>query len=198
MDLSAVILAGGESRRMGRDKAWLELDGQPLVALAVEKVRALGVTDIFISGRAGRDYSALPGPVLFDLEPGVGPLGGIERGLHACGSPLLLVLAVDLLRMTSTFLQKLAAHCDRLTGAVPALAGEVEPLAAIYPKRCHAFASEALTKSRHSAREFAPVLPGRASRAARVGDRSRSRGVSPIGTSRLTFVRRTSGRSFAP
>ena len=69
MDLSAVILAGGESRRMGRDKAWMELEGQPLVALAVEKVRALGVTEIFISGRAGQDYSALTCPVLFDLKP---------------------------------------------------------------------------------------------------------------------------------
>jgi len=155
MDISAVILVGGESRRMGRDKAWMELDGQPLVALLVEKVRALGVTEIFISGRADRDYSALPCPVLFDLEPGFGPLGGIERGLHACGSPLLLVLAVDLPRMTSAFLQKLASRCDRLTGVVPKLAGELEPLAAIYPKRCHAFASAALTKSRRSARDFA-------------------------------------------
>jgi len=166
MNFSAVILAGGEARRMGRDKAWLELDGQPLVALAVEKVRALGVTEIFISGRAGRDYSAVPCPVLFDREPGFGPLGGIERGLHECTSPLLLVLAVDLPRMSSVFLQKLADRCDRLTGALPMLAGELEPLAAIYPKRCHALAADALVKSRHSARDFAAAC--RTERAVRV------------------------------
>ena len=68
--------------------------------------------------------------------------------------------------MTSAFLQKLAARCDRLTGSLPTLAGGLEPLAAIYPKRCHAFASEALTKSRRSARDFASAC--RAERAVRL------------------------------
>lgn len=78
--------------------------------------------------------------MLFDLEQGFGPLGGIERALHECQSPLLLVLAVDLPGMTLAFLHKLTARCDRLTGVIPKLNGELEPLAAIYPKRCHAFA----------------------------------------------------------
>lgn len=153
--LSAVVLAGGESKRMGRDKAWVECNGQPLLALAVAKVRALGIHEIFISGRAGEDYAAFKCPVLYDLEPGFGPLGGIERGLHECTSPLLLVLAVDLPRMTAAFLQALWASCDRLTGGVPKLGDGLEPLAAIYPQRCHAFAFEAIARSRHSARDFA-------------------------------------------
>ena len=53
--LSAVVLAGGESKRMGRDKAWVECNGQPLLALAVSKVRARGIHEIFIFGRAGED-----------------------------------------------------------------------------------------------------------------------------------------------
>jgi len=155
MNLSAVILAGGESTRMGRDKAWVELGGKPLLALAVERIRALGIAEIFISGRAGEDYSAVDGQVLLDLEPGFGPLGGIERGLHECSSPLLLVLAVDLPQMTAAFLKKLVARCAPLTGVVPKLHGQLEPLAAIYPKRCHAFAFDALSKSRRVAQDFA-------------------------------------------
>lgn len=155
MNLSAVILAGGESRRMGRDKAWIELDGEPLISLAVEKVRQLGVTKVYISGRAGEDYSVLKCPVLIDLEPDFGPLGGIERALHACESPLLLVLAVDLPRMTSAFLESLVARCDRLTGTVPKVNGGIEALAAIYPKRCHTFAFDLIVRGRHAAREFA-------------------------------------------
>lgn len=155
MNLSAVILAGGESKRMGRDKAWVALDGKPLLALAVEKVRELRVDQIFISGRLGEDYSALNCPVLLDLEPGFGPLGGIERALHECTSPLLLVLAVDLPKMTSSLLQKLVARSDRLTGTVPKLNDKLEPLAAIYPRRCHAFAFAAITNSRRTARDFA-------------------------------------------
>lgn len=155
MELSAVILAGGESRRMGRDKAWVEFGGTPLLKLAVEKARQLGINEIFISGRAGEDYSALKCPVLFDLEPGLGPIGGIERGLHACRSSLLLVLAVDLPRMSLSLLRRLRKVCDRLTGAVPSWNGQLEPLAAIYPKRCHTFAFAAIAKSQNSARDFA-------------------------------------------
>ena len=155
MKLSAVILAGGQSLRMGRDKAWLEVKGQSLIGRAVETVRALGAEEIFISGRAGVDYSGLKLPVLLDLKPGSGPLGGIERGLDAASSPLLLVLAVDLPQMTTAFLQKLFDHCDSQTGAVPQLAGALEPLAAIYPKRCHALAMECLAGGRRAAREFA-------------------------------------------
>jgi molybdopterin-guanine dinucleotide biosynthesis protein A len=93
--------------------------------------------------------------VLCDLEPGFGPLGGIERGLHAAGSPLLLVFAVDLPNLTSDFLRKLFARCERWTGVVPELDGRLEPLAAIYPKRCHAFAVAAMAKPRRAARDFA-------------------------------------------
>jgi molybdenum cofactor guanylyltransferase len=157
MNLSAVVLVGGESRRMGRDKAWVELDGKPLIVRAVDTARKLGIEEVFISGRVGEDYSALKCPVLFDRELGFGPLGGIERGLHAATSTLLLVLAVDLPHMTTEFLKKLFASCDRFTGVVPELDGRLEPLAAIYPKRCHAFVFEAIAESRRAARDFAAV-----------------------------------------
>jgi molybdopterin-guanine dinucleotide biosynthesis protein A len=140
---------------MGRDKAWVEFAGKPLIQLAVEKVRALGVEEVFISGRAGEDYGALKCPVLFDLEPGFGPIGGIERGLEACSAPHLLVLAVDLPQMSGALLGRMREECDRLTGVVPKLRGELEPLAAIYPKRCHAFAFAAIARAQYSARDFA-------------------------------------------
>lgn len=155
MQLSAVILAGGESKRMGRDKAWVKHGGKSLLRLAVDKVRALGVEDVCISGRAGEDYAALKCPVLFDLEPGFGPLGSIERALYQCSSPLLLVLAVDLPQMSVSFLQNLLTRCDRLTGAVPKLYQQLEPLAAVYPKRCHALAAAAIARSRWAVRDFA-------------------------------------------
>jgi molybdenum cofactor guanylyltransferase len=155
VNLSAVILAGGESKRMGRDKASVQFKGNSLLSLAVEKVRQLGITEVFISGRAEMDYSTLNCPVLLDLEPGCGPLGGIERGLHASSSAMLLVLAVDLPHMTTAFLRKLIAQCDPSTGVLPKLDGRCEPLAAIYPKRCHIIARNSLARSRLAVREFA-------------------------------------------
>jgi len=155
MNFSAVILAGGQSRRMGQDKAWLEVGGQPLITRALAVLRASGIQEIFISGRAGVDYSALRCPVLLDLHPDCGPLGGIQHALAAASAPMVLVLAVDLPRMTSGFLRTLAEHCGPGTGAVPKLRGELEPLAAIYPKRCELILRECLLKSRLAARDFA-------------------------------------------
>jgi molybdopterin-guanine dinucleotide biosynthesis protein A len=155
INLGAVILAGGESSRMGRDKAWVELDGQPLIRRALDTVRGSGITEIIISGRAGTDYSILRCPVLLDRESGFGPLGGIERALDTTEAPLLLILAVDLPRMTAGFLQRLASHCEPLTGIIPKLEGRLEPLAAIYPKRCRFIARDCLLKCRLAARDFA-------------------------------------------
>lgn len=155
MNVSAVILAGGESRRMGCDKAWVELDGRPLLEHAMEKVRRLGVEEVFISGRPGMDDAGLKCPVLLDLKPGSGPLGGIERALHTSSSPWVLVLAVDLPHMTTMFLRKLVASCDRLTGVVPRLNDRLEPLAAIYPRSAHALAFDSLARSRHAVCDFA-------------------------------------------
>ena len=155
MNLSAVILAGGESSRMGQDKAWLEIGGQSLLARAVSTARDSGIEEVLISGRVGADYSALRCPVVFDRELGCGPLSGIERAFEVASAPLLLVLAVDLPNMTAALLRKLAGRCDPLTGAVPKLSGQLEPLAAIYPKRCRLLALDCLRKCRRAARDFA-------------------------------------------
>jgi len=155
INLSAVILAGGQSSRMGRDKAWVEFEGQPLINRAIDIVRGSGITEIFVSGRAGADYSSLGCPVLLDREAGFGPLGGIERALDTTEAPLLLVLAVDLPRMTAGFLQRLASRCEPLIGVIPKLEGRLEPLAAVYPKRCSFIARDCLLRHRLAARDFA-------------------------------------------
>ncbi|MCX6924913.1 MAG: molybdenum cofactor guanylyltransferase [Verrucomicrobia bacterium] len=140
---------------MGQDKAWLKIGGQTLIASALATVRELDIEEVFVSGRAGTDYSSLRCPVLLDREPGCGPVAGIERALEAGSAPLMLVLAVDLPSMTALFLRKLAEHCDSLKGVVPELGGKLEPLAAIYPKRCYIIARDCLLKRRRAARGFA-------------------------------------------
>jgi molybdopterin-guanine dinucleotide biosynthesis protein A len=155
MNLSAIILAGGESRRMGQDKAWVTVNGQPLIERAVATVRELGIEEVFVSGRPGTDYSAFPCPVLYDLEPGCGPVAGIERGLNAATNGLVLVLAVDLPRMTEAFLRRLVGWCGPLTGAVPRTGEGLEPLVAIYPRRCQEIARKQLLKLNRAARDFA-------------------------------------------
>jgi len=155
MNFSAVILAGGKSSRMGQDKAFLEMDGRPLLARQIELVRAGGAAEVFISGRDGVDYSAFGCRVLKDQLPYVGPLAGIERALSVAAYPLLLVLAVDLPAMPPDLLLRLAARCTETCGVIPQVNGRAEPLAAFYPGAAHALAKLLLDSRQFEARRFA-------------------------------------------
>lgn len=155
MQFSAVILAGGQSRRMGRDKAWLEVDDQPLIRRQVELAREIGAIETFISGRPDCDYSMLQCPVLHDKYPDAGPLAGIECALQATTSPLLLVLAVDLPCLTASVLRDLLARCTAQSGAIPRVNGQIEPLAAFYPRISDALATSLLSTGSNAVRDFA-------------------------------------------
>lgn len=155
MMFSAVILAGGQSRRMGCDKARIKLRGQSLLLRAVATARRAGAAEVFVSGRKEADYTDANCPVLLDTKPGLGPLGGIERALREMTSPLLLVLAVDLPYVTPAFLQKLASRCDAETGIVPRGQSSLEPLVAVYPKRCVVLVRDALAQGQLAACDFA-------------------------------------------
>jgi len=155
MNFSAVILAGGKSSRMGRDKAWLETGGQTLLARQIGLARETGAAEIFISGRVDADYSAFGCRVLQDEFPDAGPLAGIERALDVAKSPLLLVLAVDLPEMSAEFLRRLAAGCSENCGTVPKLNDGVEPLAAFYPKAAHHLSAASLERGALAVKDFA-------------------------------------------
>lgn len=140
---------------MGRDKAWLQVGGQPLIGRQLMLVRGLGAQEVFISGRAGVDYGDSKGRVLRDSFPNAGPLAGIESALATATTPLLLVLAVDLPRMTAAVIHELLAAASVHCGVIPRLNGHIEPLVAIYPVTAHAAVFTQLAAGQHAAQEFA-------------------------------------------
>jgi molybdopterin-guanine dinucleotide biosynthesis protein A len=154
MNFSAVILAGGRSQRMGRDKAWLTLHGKPLIERQIALVRELGATEIFISGRTGMDYGPLECAVLEDRFKDAGPLAGIESALSKISTPLLLVLAVDMPRMQLPPLQTLLAQCAESRGAIPRVDHRLEPLAAFYPQSALNLVTHLLENGRLAATHF--------------------------------------------
>jgi molybdopterin-guanine dinucleotide biosynthesis protein A len=161
MKFSAVVLAGGRSERMGQDKGWLRLEGQSLLGRQIALARAAGADEVFISGRAGVDYSAFAHPVLVDVWPGCGPLGGIERALATARHGLVLVLAVDMPYLEVTLLAKLLAQCTTECGVVPVCDQRLEPLVALYPKAAHSVALALLQDKRYAARSFAEACCAR-------------------------------------
>lgn len=155
MTFSAVILAGGKSSRMGRDKAWLEVGGQRLLDRQIELARAAGAVEVFISGRTDTDYAGFDAMVLHDQFADAGPLAGIERALATATSSLVLVLAVDLVAMSVELLRRLAAACSPNVGVIPRVQGSIEPLAAIYPKSALALARSQLAAGSLAVKDFA-------------------------------------------
>lgn len=154
MRFSAVILAGGRSSRMGRDKAFLEFRGESLLSRQISLAREIGASEVFISGRPDVDYSAFKCPVLLDESSGLGPIAGIASALKTIDHPLLLVLAVDMPHVTASFLTQLFSECHDGLGAVPMFGENVEPLAAFYPKSAYSLAHKLVAGSRP------PVTPG--------------------------------------
>jgi molybdopterin-guanine dinucleotide biosynthesis protein A len=155
-EFSAVILAGGKSSRMGRDKAWLKMGGTTLLARQIELVRALGAREVFISGRADQDYGPFGCRVLVDRFQNAGPLAGLESALAANSSPLLLVLAVDMPAMCGGLLEKLRTACAEGCGAIPEVNGRIEPLAAFYPKAAWTVAIALLEEARARSEKDTP------------------------------------------
>jgi molybdenum cofactor guanylyltransferase len=154
MNFDAVILAGGKSSRMARDKAFLEIDGRTLLARQIDLARQVGAQQIFVSGRAGKDYSGFNCPVLVDKFQNVGPLAGIERALDAASTPLVLVLAVDLPNLTGNLIQKIFSHCEANAGAIPRINGKIEPLAAFYPRAAHSLLMKLLGEKSNAVKHF--------------------------------------------
>lgn len=159
MSLTAVLLAGGESTRMGRDKATLEWRGLPLWACQVEKLRAL-TSNIFVSTRFAVPWRPADVKLVIDESPSRGPLSGLTASLAMMETDCLLVLAVDMPFITRSHLKKLCDCAQPGVGAVPVVNGRVEPLAAVYPKRAESIFADALNGTDHSLQQLVRRLTG--------------------------------------
>jgi molybdopterin-guanine dinucleotide biosynthesis protein A len=131
--MTAVLLVGGESRRMGHEKATLVFRDKPLWQTQLECLEKLQPAEILLSARS--DPGWRPSNVRFvaDAAPSRGPLSGLAAALTAARTAHLLALAIDMPFMTAQYLRSL---CDMIApdrGVMPMIDNRAEPLAAIYP-----------------------------------------------------------------
>jgi molybdopterin-guanine dinucleotide biosynthesis protein A len=148
-DVTAFILAGGKSSRMGTDKAFLDFDGRTLLERTLELARSV-TADVRIVG--DREKFAQFAPVVEDVFPGHGPLGGIHAALRSSSSDLNLMLAVDAPFISRALLQYLireAHHAPEATVVVPCCNKHRQPLCAIYRREFAEVAEEALIAGRN-------------------------------------------------
>jgi molybdopterin-guanine dinucleotide biosynthesis protein A len=147
-DVTAFILAGGKSLRMGRDKAFVELGGQTLLGRALD-VASVVTRDCRIVGDPAK--FAVFGPVVEDIFRECGPLGGIHAALLSAKGELNLMLAVDLPFMEVKFLEYLIVQARETSAVVtvPHAGGGLQPLCAIYRRKFAEVAERALRERKN-------------------------------------------------
>jgi molybdopterin-guanine dinucleotide biosynthesis protein A len=153
------VLAGGESRRMGRDKALLEVEGRTLLARAVAVLEAVFEEVVVVAPR-GRGYDDLGVEVVPDIRPGRGPLGGIHAALHrGCGRPVFM-LACDMPHVTPELVRWIVGsgtHGSTPVRLVRDTKG-LQPLCALYSGECLSAVERALDEDRLSLLAFVDSL----------------------------------------
>ena len=154
---SAAVLAGGKSTRMGADKAGLTFQGMTLAAYQAEKFKALGLSDLMLSG-CRQD---IPGTRFVpDALPAHGPLSGIHACLGAAEHDAVLFLSVDVPLVP---VETLRALLDAHTGGITLLSvdGAPQPLIGVYDRSLRAAAEEILKSSNTAVRRLFEKNPPR-------------------------------------
>jgi molybdopterin-guanine dinucleotide biosynthesis protein A len=150
MTLTAVLLAGGESRRMGRDKATMSWRGRPLWEWQIEKLRALSPGKILLSARLDVPWRPADVELLLDAPPSRGPLSGLTAALACSATDHLLALAVDMPLLPVEYLRELCGYVADGIGVIPMMNERAEPLAAIYPQEARTVFREAMQNDNSS------------------------------------------------
>ena len=151
-DLTLIVAAGGKSTRMGQDKRFLPLDGEPLLARTLRKGRAAGFHSIVLAAEGAQEelttlaaeYGAM---LVTDEIPAQGPAAAIAAGLSAAETEWSLVLSGDMPFYDFELVRTLLPYADGDTQVVlPTLSGYWQPLAALYQRDAGAVFATAIAR----------------------------------------------------
>lgn len=198
LPLSAAVLAGGKSVRMGQDKAFLRLapDGPMLLEIALERVREVADDVMIVANDVGR-FEGFGARVIPDAIPGFGTLSGIHAALEGAAREHCLIVACDMPLLDPAVLTYLASQprdYDALVPQTPGVSrqghsGKIyQTLHAIYSRRCRAPIAAQLAAGDHRAIGFLPQVN------VRVPDRQALLAIDP---QELTFMNTNTPESLA-
>jgi molybdopterin-guanine dinucleotide biosynthesis protein A len=133
--ITGVILAGGKSSRMGQNKALMSLGGKRLVDRVVEVMRDV-FRDLLLVTNTPEVYADLGLPMVCDVWPEKGSLGGIYSAIYHATTPYCLVVACDMPFLHAAMLRYLITQVADYDVVIPDVLGELQTLHAIYSKAC--------------------------------------------------------------
>ena len=160
MTPTIAILAGGQSRRMGTDKSFVQLGDKPLIAHVVERVSALALATIVIANDQD-PYRFLDLPIFSDLVPGKGSLGGLYTALYHSATTHTLCVACDMPCLNPALLRYLIEQSQDYDAVIPRLDSQPQPLHALYHKTCLPLIAQQVANDQLRVREFFPLINAR-------------------------------------
>ena len=133
--LSLVVQAGGESRRMGQDKALAPFLGKTLIERVIDRLSSMA-DEILVTTNQPGSYAFLGLPLVQDVIPGRGALGGLYTALSAASHPLVAVVACDMPFVSAALLafQRDLLLREGYDAVIPRTAGGTEPFHAVYDR----------------------------------------------------------------
>ncbi len=135
-NVAGVILAGGQSTRMGQDKRFLELAGRTLLERSITVFESLFAEIMIVVAEPTPRLAGLRHRVVTDLIPGCATLGGVYTGLSHAGASRIFAAACDMPFMNGRVIGYLAGADPAADVVIPRLATGLQPMHAIYSKRC--------------------------------------------------------------
>jgi molybdopterin-guanine dinucleotide biosynthesis protein A len=135
-DMTGVLLAGGRSRRMGRDKRFLELDGRTLLDLTLAGLEAVFSTVIVSVADRDPRLDSLRHRVVTDVVPDRAALGGLYTALSASATPRIFAAACDMPLLNPAVVARLLTLAGNADVVMVQLANGLQPMHAIYSKAC--------------------------------------------------------------
>ena len=141
-DITGVILVGGKSRRMGQDKAFLMIEGLPVIERIIQTLQGCFRQLLLVGDRPER-FERYHLPVVPDIYPG-SSLGGLYTGLHTARTERIFVTSCDIPFSNPDLIQSICTDTAAYDAVIPATQGGLEPLFALYHKACLPFMQAAL------------------------------------------------------
>ncbi len=145
--MTSIVLAGGKSIRLGREKALEKVKGRPLIQLVIDRLSSLG-NEIMVVTSQINTLPDLGVKKVIDIYPNKGPLGGIYSGLMAAPCFYSLVVGCDMPLLNVALLRHIMELSPGFDVVIPRVNDNVEPLHAVYSKNCLATIEAALKRNR--------------------------------------------------
>ncbi|OPZ74895.1 MAG: Molybdenum cofactor guanylyltransferase [Firmicutes bacterium ADurb.Bin456] len=154
---TGVILAGGKSKRMGSDKAFLEVGEAAMIKQVASELKKV-CNEVLIAGGTKENGELLGLNVIPDRIPGRGPLSGIHAALLGAANPKCLVTACDMPFVTAALALFMINQADGYDVAVPTHGIHMQPLFAVYDRNCVTPIEQALLNNRRKVAAFYPLV----------------------------------------